>query len=283
MAESRHDLTVPEQRLILWLVAQIQKTDDAFHEHTLDVAAMKAILGSNNGRLYEQIQSVCALIQTRILEIKVPGERKRKSFNWLHMITYHDGEGRVTMRFHDELAPYLLALQGYFCKVPLVPAFRLRGGYSIRWLEMLCAQEHFKSWPMSVDELREWLHIDKGQLEAVKDLRVKAIDLPRRELDKKSPLTFTYEPTMQGRKIVGWIFTVRANKPEMDAKKPKAGEDEEPTQPDVAQPADQSATEQSFDSIWSVLGGRRKALEASGQMELDGLLAGVGEPADKTA
>lgn len=213
MAEARHELSVPEQRLVLWLVAQIEKADDCFQEHSLDVQVMEQILGSNNGRIYEQIRQVCHSIQKRVLEIQVPGEKKRKSFNWLHLVTYHDGEGRVSMRFHDELAPYLLRLREHFCQIPLVPVFRLRGGYSVRWLEMLCAKKFRGSWVMTVEELREWLHIEPTGLESVKDLRVKAIDTPKRELDQKSELTFTYEPHLIGRRITGWTFTVQSNKP----------------------------------------------------------------------
>ena len=247
MAEARHELSVPEQRLVLWLVAQIEKADDCFQEHSLDVQVMEQILGSNNGRIYEQIHQVCHSIQKRVLEIQVPGEKKRKSFNWLHLVTYHDGEGRVSMRFHDELAPYLLRLREHFCQIPLVPVFRLRGGYSVRWLEMLCARKFRGSWDMTVEELREWLHIGPTELESVKDLRVRAIDTPKRELDGKSELTFSYKPQLIGRRITGWTFTVHSNKP---GKKPLLP----PPAPELLQQPSDEAAKGFFEDMKSHVG-----------------------------
>jgi hypothetical protein len=42
-----------------------------------------------------------------------------------------------------------------------------------------------------VGELREWLQIRDGQLSAVKDLRKRALDVSKAELDHKADLTFT--------------------------------------------------------------------------------------------
>ena len=43
---------------------------------------------------------------------------------------------------------------------------------------------------MSVEELRAWLAIDNHELRPVKDLRQRAIDVAKAELDKKADLTF---------------------------------------------------------------------------------------------
>jgi len=48
----------------------------------------------------------------------------------------------------------------------------------------------------------------------VKDLRQRAIDVAKAELDKKADLSFTYKPTKVGRRrITGWTFKVRKNRP----------------------------------------------------------------------
>jgi plasmid replication initiation protein len=221
VAEARHSLTVPEQRLILWLVAQIEKDDDALKEHTLTVLEFGEILGeTNNGRLYQQVEDAVKRLQTRVLEIRT-GPKERTSFNWLYFARYLDGEGKIQLQFHDHLKPVLLQLRERFCAIPLKTVFQLHGSYSIRWLEILHARQHQGSFYINIEDLRDWLHIDSGELAETKNLQARAIEYPRRDLDKKSPLTFTYKPKKEGRRIVGWVFTVRDNKPKYGGKKPR--------------------------------------------------------------
>src|ERR1700751_3465706 len=69
------------------------------------------------------------------------------------------------------------------------------------------------SWTLTVDELREWLHIDDGELVKVNHLKSRVIDQARHELDSKARISFKAEVQKQGRKIVGWKFKVVDNRP----------------------------------------------------------------------
>lgn len=139
--------------------------------------------------------------------------RKRRKINWLRHSEYNDKEGTVTLQFHDDLKPVLLQLKERFAAIPLKTAFKLRGGYAIRWYEMLVAKKHLGSFSMDIEELRAWLGIGEGELSAVKDLRKRAIDVSKAELDNKADLTFRYEPIKVGRRIAGWKFKVKENYP----------------------------------------------------------------------
>ena len=92
-------------------------------------------------------------------------------------------------------------------------AFRLQGGHAIRWYEMCQAKKHLGTFTMSVEELRAWREIEEHALPSVKNLRKRAIDVSKAELDKKADLTFTYKPTKTGRRITGWTFKVKKNQP----------------------------------------------------------------------
>jgi plasmid replication initiation protein len=222
VAEARHALTVPEQRIILWLISQIGREDDCLKEHSVSVNEFAQILGSANGRLYEQMEAACRQLQSRVLELRT-GPDRRKTINWMHYVEYLDREGRIRMRFHDHLKPVLLQLRERFCQVPLKTVFQLRSGYAIRWLEMLHSRQHLGSFFMTVEELRDWLHIEPGELEMVGNLTARAVEYPRKQLDQKSPITFTALPRKAGRKLSGWTITVLENKPKptTKARKPR--------------------------------------------------------------
>jgi plasmid replication initiation protein len=161
-----------------------------------------------------------------MLELRYDDKLERVKFNWMHEVMYKDGEGRITLRFHDRLKPLLLKLKERFSQIPLKVVFKLRGGYAIRWYEMLVAKKHLGSFSMSVEELRAWLGISEGELSAVKDLRKRAIDVSKAELDNKADLTFRYEPIKAGRRITGWKFKVKENRPPVQRQLPLRVESE---------------------------------------------------------
>jgi plasmid replication initiation protein len=212
VVEARYSLSVPEQRLILWLASQIERDDNNLKEHTVGVLEMQELAGTNNGRIYEQFEEMCTRLQGRVLEIQLD-EAKRRKINWLDHSDYNDGEGTVTLRFDDRLRPALLELRERFAAIPLKTVFKLRGGYAIRWYEMLVSKKYLGSFSMSVSELRDWLHIEEDELSAVKDLRKRAIDVSKAELDAKADLTFRYEPIKSGRRVTGWKFKIKTNQP----------------------------------------------------------------------
>lgn len=213
VAEARYALSVPEQRLVLWLAAQIEREDDALQERTISILEMQEIIGGNNHRIYEQFEDVCDRLMARVLELRDDEKQERVKFNWMHRVMYKDGLGCITLRFHDELKPLLLNLKARFSMVPLKTVFKLRGGYAIRWYEMLVAKKHIGLFNMYVEDLRDWLAVDDGELPNVEDLRRRAIDVPKAELSNKADLTFVYAPIKLGRRIVGWKFKVMENHP----------------------------------------------------------------------
>src|SRR6478752_7162347 len=231
VAEARHALTVPEQRLVLGLISQIDREDDALKEHNLSVHEFGEILGANNGRLYDQIKEACRQLNHRVLQIRIAPD-KLLEIHWMNHVLYLEKECRILLQFHDRLKPVLLQLRERFCQIPLKAAFQLRSGYAIRWLEKLHARRHQGSFFIPVEELRHWLHIEPGELTTVFNLHARAIDGPRQHLDKKSPLTFTAEQKREGRKIAGWTITVLENTPKAAKPKPK-----KPRAPKVPVPA----------------------------------------------
>jgi plasmid replication initiation protein len=92
--------------------------------------------------------------------------------------------------------------------------------YSIAFYQMCCSWygSQARSWSLQVDELREWLRIEEGELVKVSHLKSRVIDRAKKELDATSRISFTAEPFKTGRKITGWKFKVIDNNP----KRPRA-------------------------------------------------------------
>jgi Initiator Replication protein len=72
---------------------------------------------------------------------------------------------------------------------------------------------------MTVQELREWLHIEETELTLTGSLRAWVIDQAQKELNEKVSLSFTVEAIRSGRKVTGWRFSVVDNKPKTKVRK----------------------------------------------------------------
>jgi plasmid replication initiation protein len=217
IARARHALKVQEQRLFLWLVGQVDPFEDKeFEPVRLSVADYAALFGrGDHGSMYQQMKDVTTGLLTKLIEIYFPEENRRRHFQWLSQADYLQHEGVILVELHKSLKPYLIALKKEFARIPLLEALQLRSRYSIAFYQMCCSWygSQSRSWTLQVEELREWLRIEEGELVKVSHLKSRVIDQARRELDEKSRISFKAEAFKIGRKITGWKFTVIDNNP----------------------------------------------------------------------
>ena len=90
-----------------------------------------------------------------------------------------------------------------FSRYDLEVAFTLESSYSMRLYEMLAGQTDPIAY--SIEALRKEFHLeDKYYL--TKDFIRRVIESAKQELDKKSPVTFTYSPLKDGKKITRIMF-----------------------------------------------------------------------------
>jgi plasmid replication initiation protein len=217
IARARHALKVQEQRLFLWLVGQVDPFEDKeFEPIRLSVADYAALFGrADHGSIYQQMKEVTTGLLTKLIEIYFPDEKRRRHFQWLSQADYLEGEGVVLVELHKSLKPYLIELKKEFARIPLLEALQLRSRYSIAFYQMCCSWygSQSRSWTLQVEELREWLRIEEGELVKVSHLKSRVIDQAKKELDAKSRISFKAEPFKTGRKITGWKFKVIDNSP----------------------------------------------------------------------
>ena len=90
-----------------------------------------------------------------------------------------------------------------FSRYDLEVAFTLESSYSMRLYEMLAGQTDPIAY--SIESLRKEFHlVDKYRL--TKDFIRRVIESAKQELDNKSPVTFTYTPLKEGKKITRIMF-----------------------------------------------------------------------------
>jgi plasmid replication initiation protein len=151
----------------LWLVGQVDPFhDDDLQPLRLSVADYAALFGrQGQGSIYQELEEVTTGLLSKVIEIAFPGQARRKKFQWLSHAEYLDGEGIVLVQLHESLKPFLLALKKEFARVPLLEVLRLRSRYAMAFYQMCCSWygSNGRSWTLTLDEIREWLHIEEGE------------------------------------------------------------------------------------------------------------------------
>lgn len=97
----------------------------------------------------------------------------------------------------------LLDFSKGFSRYNLEVAFRLESAYSMRFYEMLSSQSEPISY--SIDFLRKEFRLE-NKYAHTKDFIRRVIISAKNELDEKSPVSFTFTPVKNGRKITQIIF-----------------------------------------------------------------------------
>lgn len=97
----------------------------------------------------------------------------------------------------------LLNFSRGFSRYDLEIAFNLESSYSMRFYEMLAGQKEPIAY--SIESLRKEFGLE-GKYNLNKDFIRRVVESAKSELDLKSPVTFTYRPLKDGRKITRILF-----------------------------------------------------------------------------
>ena len=97
----------------------------------------------------------------------------------------------------------LLNFSRGFSRYDLEIAFNLESSYTMRFYEMLAGQKEPIAY--SIESLRKEFGLE-GKYKLNKDFIRRVVESAKSELDLKSPVTFTYRPLKDGRKITRILF-----------------------------------------------------------------------------
>ena len=90
-----------------------------------------------------------------------------------------------------------------FSRYDLEIAFKLESTYSMRFYELLAGQKEPIAY--SIENLRKEFKLD-GKYKLNKDFIRRVVESAKNELDLKSPVTFTFRPLKEGKKITRIMF-----------------------------------------------------------------------------
>lgn len=204
LIEARYKLTLVEQKLILFAVANLRPMNQTdFTIQRFSIQDLASAIGIQDHR-YTEIRKVVRELRKK--EVIIQTDDKELITGWLSSIEFEKKTGIIELEFSKKLVPYLLQLEGAFKSYRLDDVVRMNSVHAIRIYEMI------KQWSdkkreveISVEDLRKRLMLD-GEYKEFYDFEKRVLIPAKKEINEHSDLWISYKKIKKGRAIASICF-----------------------------------------------------------------------------
>lgn len=201
----RYDLSVSEQKLIIYLISKICAEDKDFKRVKFNISEYCDVCGiQKSGREYERIKQ--SIKQLRDKSYWIKENNAEVLFAWIDTARIEKYES-IELVLSEALRPYLLELTQNFTKYELINVLCLKSKYSIRLYEVFKSYLWLGKWEVNIDDFREIIYM-KNKYPLFKELNRNVIDSSIKEINKYTDLQIEYTTEKKGRSIDKLIFTI---------------------------------------------------------------------------
>ena len=216
--KSRYELSLQEQRIILYLISKIKPEDKEFDWHEFKIQDFCNVCGIDNksGTNYKNIKDTIKTLADKSWWIPSKDERNKEGeslVRWIDNAKIFRDSGTIRIKLHDEMKPYLLQLRKRYTQYRLYYTLAMQSKYSVRLYEILKSYSWQNDKIIPLDELKEMLSATNYSL--YKDFRKNVIELALKEINKLTDIKVSYAPIKEGRKFIKIEFVIEL-KEDMD-------------------------------------------------------------------
>jgi plasmid replication initiation protein len=212
LIESSCKLTLQQQKIICAVASKVRITDTEFTEYTFHMKELAELLELNQKGYYAEVRKVIRSLQKQVFTIidTTGGEIKSKDLNWFYRAEYNETKNTVSLKFAEDLKPFLLQLKENFTSYQLTNVIKLNSSYTLRLYEILKSKVFKKEFIISLSELYRMI---LNQYKRYTDFKKNVLERCKKEVKEKTDITFDYEEIKTGRKVTSIKFIISSNKP----------------------------------------------------------------------
>lgn len=201
---ARFSLSIQEQRCVLYAISKIKPEDTAFTEYTFELKDFYALCGIED-QSYTRLKQTLKGLSDKSWWAVIDDKGTESLLRWFSTLRTNKRSGRVTVKFHEDMMPYLLQLatqareQGaFYTQYGLKYVLPMRGQYSPRLYELLKSyQKNNREWFFDTDELKRVL--DCQSYKNFNDFRKRVLDPAVEEINNFTDLNVAYDTERSGR------------------------------------------------------------------------------------
>jgi len=209
------DLTLQGNRFLAFAISLIDRThvvEGKPVELEIPVLEFAETFQIAPNYAYGEIEALADQFQRKIITLQ-PHETldgSRVKVGLVSKQKYLDSEGRVLLRFDEDLVPHLLGLQGEYTKYRIQDVYQFSRASTWRVYELLRQFKKIGKREIELEDLRWKLGL-ADKYERPIDLNRRVIAPAVEEINATSDLLVQYEQKKRGRRITALIFHIRDN------------------------------------------------------------------------
>jgi plasmid replication initiation protein len=221
--EAGYRLTLNEQRVVLACIAQVDSKKELLTTDTFELSAKSfaTLFSVSEDRAYHALVEVTESLFNRyiVIDNPFPNDPSVTSLKtrWISSIYYKDDSGKITLRFAQDILPYLGELKGQFTSYNIEYIGKMTSIYGIRLYELLMQWKSIGKREVEIIWFKQKLEIEDLYSD-MHNLKKRVIDPAIKDINEHSNLTVSWEQRKTGRRVTHLIFTFS----EKESDKPKA-------------------------------------------------------------
>lgn len=210
--KSRFDMSLQQQKIVLFLISQVTPYDEDFKEYDFSIQEFCRVCGisSTSGKNYQDLKRCIKELADKSVWIKV-NEHEETLLRWVEKPYINHNNGRVRIRLDEDMKPYLLQLKDNFTRYELIYTLYFKSKYTIRLYELIKSIHYHE-----IDEYRHTISL--VELRAAlggetyseyRDFKRRVLDVAVNEINAHSDKQVSYTPIKKNRSVEAIEFTIQ--------------------------------------------------------------------------
>lgn len=209
IVEASYRLTLQEQRLVLFCVAQVdsRKSLDEQRVFVVEAGPFRETFGISAEKVYEELREAAVRLFDRKVTLSDAQTGQETLLRWVSMVRYQDRKGRVVLNFSPEILPFISALKDRFTSYSLESVAGLSSTFAIRMFEVLSQFAGLGRRQVTVEQLRRWLDC-VDSYPRFSEFERWVIAPAVAQLNERTELCIRYEKSKSGRNVTHVEFII---------------------------------------------------------------------------
>ena len=202
--KSRFNLSLQQQKIVLYLISQIMPQDDDFKLYSFTIPEFCRVCGITveSGKNYQDVKNAIKEIADKSLWIRLQNG-KSTLVRWIEKPYIDDNSGIVQIKLDADMKPYLLQLKENFTQYELLWTLNFKSKYTIRLYELVKSIHYHEldtySREFELEELRRMLGAETYK--TYQTFKVRVLEPAIEEINQYSDKNVSYEPIKNGRSV----------------------------------------------------------------------------------